>query len=97
MPTHEETDRFWRDWDKLTQHQQAAFLRANREFRQDLPSARFRASLRVKRFQGREGVFEMTFAPDGRALWCYGDGERIPDEPHIVWLRIGTHDIFREP
>ena len=35
----------------------------------------------------------MTWAPDGRALFCYGD-EVHPGETHVEWLRIGTHDIF---
>jgi len=35
----------------------------------------------------------MTWAPDGRALFRYGDPVR-EGEPHVVWLRIGTHDIL---
>lgn len=35
----------------------------------------------------------MTWASDGRAIFHYGD-EIHPGEPHIIWLRIGTHDIF---
>lgn len=46
-------------------------------------------------YQGAEGVFELTWAPDGRALFRRGDPVR-PGEPHIVWLRIGTHDILDE-
>jgi len=34
--------------------------------------------------------------PDGRATFEYGDSI-LPDEPHIIWRRVGTHDIFREP
>ena len=51
------------------------------------------AGLRVKRVQGTEADFEMTWAPDGRAIFRYGEPVR-PDDPHIIWLRIGTHDIF---
>lgn len=39
---------------------------------------------------------EMTFAPDGRATWQFGD-EAKAGHVHIVWRRIGTHDIFRSP
>ncbi len=35
----------------------------------------------------------MTWAPDGRALFRYGDPV-CEGEPHVVWLRIGTHDIL---
>jgi hypothetical protein len=38
----------------------------------------------------------MTWADDGRATFEYGLKVRI-DEVHIVWRRIGSHDIFREP
>ncbi len=39
------------------------------------------------------GVYEMTWAPDGRATWEYGD-ERFPGIPHVIWRRVGTHSIF---
>jgi hypothetical protein len=46
--------------------------------------------------QGHAGVWEMTWAPDGRATFHYGDEIR-PGDPHIIWRRIGTHAIFRAP
>lgn len=52
--------------------------------------------LRVKRVQGARGVFELTWAPDGRATFEYGR-EVQPGEPHIVWRRIGTHAVLRQP
>lgn len=56
----------------------------------------FEPSLRVKRVQGYPGVWEMTWAPDGRATFEYGDEIR-PGESHIIWRRIGTHSVFRQP
>jgi hypothetical protein len=50
----------------------------------------------VKKVKATPGVFELTWAPDGRATWSYGD-EKVPGEPHIVWRRIGSHDIFKNP
>ena len=44
--------------------------------------------------QGEPGVFEMTFAHNGCAFWAYGT-PILEGQPHIIWLRIGTHDIFR--
>jgi hypothetical protein len=41
-------------------------------------------------------VWEMTWAPDGRATFAYGP-EVLAGQLHIVWRRIGTHDIFRRP
>ncbi len=97
MPTHDEEDSFWRDWDLLTPNQRAAFSTAVAEMVDDLRAGRtFRKGLRVKRFQRQSGVFEMTWARNGRALFTYGTSP-LPGEKHIIWIRIGTHDIFLNP
>jgi hypothetical protein len=57
---------------------------------------RFHPRLRVKRVQGAPQVWEMSWAPDGRATFEYGPEVR-PGEAHIIWRRIGTHSIFRQP
>ena len=56
----------------------------------------FAPALRVKRLQGSPGVWEVTFAPDGRATFSYGKEIR-PGEPHVIWRRVGTHDVLRDP
>jgi hypothetical protein len=61
-----------------------------------LGTQRFDQKLRIKRVQGQRGVWELTWAPDGRATFEYGDPVRAGD-PHIIWRRVGTHDIFRQP
>ena len=77
--------------------QQAASLAAVTEFVQGLRGHRgFRKRLRVKGVKGATGIFEMTWADDGRATFEYGEPVR-EGEAHIVWRRIGTHDIFTEP
>lgn len=96
MPTFAQTDRFRRDFAKLTAAQKAAFRAAARKFAADLPSGSFRPGLRVKGVQGAEGVFEMTWADDGRATFEHGPAVR-EGETDIVWRRIGTHDIFARP
>ena len=53
----------------------------------------FRKGLRVKKMQGREDIWELTWAPDERATFHFGESVR-PGEAHIVWRRIGTHKIF---
>lgn len=50
----------------------------------------------MKGVQGASGVFEMTWASDGRATFSYGN-TIMSGKPHIVWRRIGTHDIFKRP
>lgn len=47
----------------------------------------------MKRVVGMKGCWEMTWAPDGRAIFMYGEEVR-PGEPHVVWLALGTHDIL---
>jgi len=94
MPTHEESLRFLADYAKLSPAQQAAFRRATQLFREGLATGEFHPSLRVKGFKSEPGWYEMSWAPDGRALWAYGNPVRSNTGPHIVWLRVGTHDIF---
>lgn len=97
MPTFESLPGFEREFGKLTTEQQAAFKAAVRLFVAELKAGRgFRRSLRVKRVQGTTHIWEITWARDGRATWQYGE-ERVPGEPHVVWRRIGTHSIFKEP
>jgi hypothetical protein len=82
----------------LTPAQRARFRTARDAFVADLQAgARFRPGLRVKRVQSRgQPIWEMTWMPDGRATFHYGD-ELRRGQPHIVWRRIGSHDIFRDP
>lgn len=97
MPTFFRTDPFLRDWNSLTPEQKARFKIAVRQMVDDLRTHRgFRPGLRIKRVRKTTGIFEMTWAPDGRATFEYG-AEVRPGEPHIVWRRIGAHDIFQNP
>jgi hypothetical protein len=80
----------------LTPDQRRRFRLAVARFIEDLRRGSFRAGLRVKDFRGRTGWFEMTWAPDGRALFSYGE-ELMPGEPHVIWERIGGHEIFGNP
>lgn len=96
MPTYAWTTRFRSDYDALTPAQQAAFLAAIVHFVEDLKTGRFRAGLRVKGIKGAKGVFEMTWADDGRATFEYGPPVK-EGEPHVIWRRVGTHSVFREP
>ncbi|GAA1748499.1 hypothetical protein GCM10009681_19700 [Luedemannella helvata] len=96
-PTYESRPIFGADYRKLTPEQRKRFLAAVAEMVDDLKNGRpFRPGLRVRRVQATSGVWEMTWAPDGRATWQYGR-EVHPGEPHIIWRRIGTHDVFRAP
>ena len=73
MPTHEELALFLREYRALTQTQRRAFLKAMQHMVQDLQARPpVRPSLRVKGVQGHSGIFEMTWADDGRATFEYG-------------------------
>ena len=97
MPTHSETRRFRRDYLALSAAQKEQFRNALGHFIEDMRTAGgFRKGLRVKRVKGTRDVFEMTWAPDGRATFEYGP-ERVEGEPHVIWRRVGTHDVFNRP
>jgi hypothetical protein len=56
----------------------------------------FPPALRVHRVQATAGVWEITFAPDGRATFEYG-AEVMAGEPHVIWRRVGTHAVLSQP
>ncbi len=97
MPTRELLPLFFRDWGQLTPEQQQAFRAAVAKFVEDLQArGGFRPGLRVKGVRSVAGVYELTWGPDGRATFSYGRSI-VEGEPHIIWRRIGTHEILREP
>jgi hypothetical protein len=97
VPTYTRTARFRREYDRLEPESQRAFRDAVRALVEDLAANRpTRPGLRVRQLSGFQGVYEFTFAPDGRATFAIGLGVRDGHQ-HIVWRRIGTHDIFRDP
>jgi hypothetical protein len=94
VPTHEETERFTNEYKRLRADRQALFNRARRDWVAALKAHRpAPARLGIRRFLSIEGMYEFHFAPDGRALFRYGP-ERKPGEVHIIWERIGGHDIY---
>lgn len=98
MPTFEETTRFRRDHDDLTPEQRQRFKRAVTEFVEDLKrDGKPRASLRVRQLTDVPGkIYEFTWDRDGRATFTYGP-ERRRGEAHVIWRRIGVHNIFSDP
>lgn len=74
--------------------QRSRCAKAFRRFDEDLAKGRFRASLGVKRVEATDAIFEMTWAPDGRATFQYGETQG--EGAHVVWRRIG-HQVFRHP
>jgi hypothetical protein len=98
VPTFERSARFDREFRRLPRELQRAFLDMLPSLIEALrttPPA-FPSVLRVKRVHGRVGVWEVTFAPDGRATFTYGE-EVLPGEPHVIWRRVGTHGVLADP
>jgi hypothetical protein len=87
VPTWATTRRFQRDWATLGIGEKDAFKTALTKFIADLRRGKgFRPSLCVKGVQGATGIFEMTWANDGRATFEYGPAKKN-DEPHVIWRR----------
>lgn len=99
MPTFERLPRFARDYEALSPAEKVAFKNAVRKFVEGPEAGRgFRKGLRVKGVQGGGGIYEMTWADDGRATFEYGDSlAGHAGEPHVVWRRVGTHEVFGNP
>ncbi len=89
--------RFAADFDELNADQQGAFLGAVAEFVEDLRAGgRSRKGLRVKGIRGAAGIFEMTWAPEGRATFQYGEPV-VAGQAHVIWRRVGTHAVLHRP
>jgi hypothetical protein len=94
LPTYERSKQFIQDYRGLSPEQRRAFRAAIEKFVVDLGrGSGFRPGLRVKGIKGSPGMFELTWAPDGRAVFSYGQSIR-EGEPHIVWHAVGTHDVL---
>jgi hypothetical protein len=59
-----------------------------------LESGHFHPSLRLKRVQSAQGVYEITWAADGRATLRFEREIRPGAGPHVVWRRVGSHAIL---
>lgn len=95
MPTWETTRRFERDWRSLDPDDRRRFRVAVGKFAADVAIGRFRKGLRVRRIEGTADIFEMTWAPNGRATFQYGQSRG--QGPRVIWRRVGTHEIYKEP
>lgn len=98
MPTRDVFQSFLDDWKKLTPEQQRRLLSQLKEFKEDLDrGGPIRGSLRVHPMRGYPGIWEMTWdGNDGRATFHFGP-EQKPGKRHIVWRRIGGHEIYDNP
>ncbi|HEY7351072.1 MAG TPA: hypothetical protein VH599_22375 [Ktedonobacterales bacterium] len=97
MPTYDRDESFKHDWERLSIVEQDRFIKTVKKMVYDLKSGQgFRKGLRVKGVEGYEGIYEMTWAPDGRATFIFGSSPHEGDV-HVIWRRIGSHDILLKP
>jgi hypothetical protein len=97
MPRFDKEPAFLRDWATLNEGQKRQFMNAVAKMVADLKRGLgFRAGVRIKGVQGHAGVCEMTWADDGRATFSSG-ASIVAGEPHIIWRRVGAHDILQDP
>ena len=92
-PTYERTVRFDRDWDALSPSDRRRFREVMTKFVADLEAGEFRPGIRAKRIEGASNIYEVSFAPEGRATWEYGE-PLLEGEVHIIWRRVGTQAAF---
>ena len=96
-PTYELEPGFAREFARLPREHQRAFRQAVVKLIAALKNGDAAPrSLRIKRVQGTRDVWEMSWSGDGRATFRYG-AERKPGETHVIWLRVGGHEIFSRP
>jgi len=96
VPTNGWTAAFGPDHRRLSGEQRKAFAVAVGKLVEGLERGSIRKGLRVKGVQTAPGIFELTWAPDGRATFEFGEPVR-EDDPHIIWRRIGTHNVLDRP
>ncbi len=105
MPTFDVMVRFWSDYESLSSDQKHQFIRARDEFvaiMQEWERAGYRGTphfprhLGVKPLKGYRNIWELAWAPDGRCTWEYGAPQR-DDRCHVIWRRIGSHNIYDDP
>jgi hypothetical protein len=98
MPTHEQDQSFWRDWRWLNRQQRRAFRKAAAALNDDLAAGSgIRASLRAHPMKNHPGIWGLTWqGNDGRATFRFGP-EHTTGTSHVVWRRVGGHEIFENP
>jgi len=98
VPTFDRLALFKREYRRLTPEQQARFKVAVAKLIAALSQTppRMPGEPLVNPLAGHRGVYELRFAPDGRATFTFGASVR-EGQPHVIWRRIGGHDVLDRP
>lgn len=82
---------------RLFQTERTRFLDALGDLEKIHHAPNFPNRFRLKQLRNTDGVWAMTWSfsrPDGRATFHL---DEIDGEPVLVWRRIGSHEIFKQP
>jgi len=95
LPTYETSPEFRYLYSRLIPDQKRAFRRAVKEFVTDLERGEgFGPGYASKASKAPPpGLFEMTWARDGRPVFSYGAAVR-EGEAQVIWHAVGTHAIL---
>ena len=98
MPTFDRLALFKREYRRLTPEQRARFKVAVAKLIAALSQTppRVPGEPLVNPLAGHRGVYELRFAPDGRARFTFGASVR-EGQPHVIWRRIGGHEVLDRP
>jgi hypothetical protein len=99
VPTYDAVAAFLRDWQRMDGESRARFMSVVMEFVKALrvrPPV-FPPRLRVHKVGDDPTlgpIWSLSWGYDSRALFVYG-AEVRPGDPHVIWIAIGTHDVYR--
>jgi hypothetical protein len=96
LPTFDRLALFKRDYRKLPPEQgrrfRVAVMKLVAALSEDPPRLPGEPLVKLLVRLGR--VYELRFDGDGRATFTL---TRREGQPHVIWRRIGSHDVLREP
>lgn len=94
MPTYDVLPGCWLDYRQLDLDARKEFMAKVQLFIHALSEEPviFPNELRIHKLKGLE-YWSMTWAPDGRAVFIWGD-EVIPGERHVIWIGVGSHKVY---
>jgi hypothetical protein len=97
LPTYSVDPRFTRDYAGLSPEEVRAFLRAKNRFVADLKAGLgIRRGSGVHQLAGHPGIYEFRWSLRGRATFELGPAV-IAGQVHVIWRRIGGHEIYGDP
>ncbi|MGH2409666.1 MAG: hypothetical protein ACRDGS_04760 [Chloroflexota bacterium] len=97
MTSYDWHNRFLAEYERLSPEDQDAFQAAIRRFVAALRASRAPdPGLGIRQMTNHPGIYEFHFSRRGGATFHYGSEDR-GKEAHVVYRRVGGHEIYRQP